>query len=192
MDIISIVFIALGLSMDTFAVGVCEGLSRTKLRISFALSLALCFGFFQAGMAFVGYFAGSFFADFVYSFSNFIAFGLLAVIGGKMICNVIFPKKCNCYDRECSCDTRKRTGFFGLILLGIATSIDALAVGVNFAFLGNVDILFAAGIIGVTTFFVSFFGVYFGKLLGKYLAKYAELAGGIILIVIGIRILFGF
>jgi len=186
MDIISIIFIALGLSMDTFAVGVCEGLSQAKLRLSFALSVALCFGLFQAGMAFIGYFAGSLFADFVYSFSNLLAFGLLAIVGGKMIYNAIFQKK----DNENDAGERK-TGFWGLILLGIATSIDALAIGVNFAIAQNVDIWFAAGIIGLTTFFVSLFGVCFGKLLGKYLAKYAELSGGIILIIIGIRLLFG-
>ena len=187
MDFISIIFIALGLSMDTFAVGVCEGLKQVKLKITFALAVALCFGIFQAGMTLGGYFMGSLFADFVQGVSDYIAFTLLAFIGGKMIYGSLFGKK------DCSSDgcKTKNTTFWGLVLLGLATSIDALAVGVNFAITDSADIIFAGGIIGVTTFLVSFTGVYFGKFLGKYLAKYAELAGGIILILIGIRILLG-
>ena len=180
-------FIALGLSMDAFAVAVCKGLAQTKFRLFLALSVAICFGFFQAAMTTVGYFAGSLFVGHVADFSHWIAFVLLTIIGGKMVYGALSRDK-----RDDGCETKKSSdGFFGLILLGIATSIDALAVGVNFGIGEDVNILFAAGIIGLTTFFISFFGVCFGKLLGKYLAKYAELAGGIILIVIGIQILLG-
>jgi len=185
MNILTIVFIALGLAMDAFAVSVSEGLAQAKIRIRFALSVALCFGIFQAGMTLGGYFAGSLFADFVASFSHWLAFGLLTFVGGRMAYGSLVNWK-----KE-SDKAKRKTGFFGLILLGFATSIDALAVGVNFALGENINILTAAALIGLITFWISLAGVYFGKLLGKYLTKYAELAGGVILIAIGIHILIG-
>ncbi|MCL2838457.1 MAG: manganese efflux pump MntP family protein [Oscillospiraceae bacterium] len=185
MDIITIMLIALGLSMDAFAVATCQGLRKSN--ITFALSVALCFGFFQLAMVSVGYFTGELFAnlEFVTTFSNWIAFGLLSIIGGRMVYSGI-RNKGDCAEND---NVKRSLGFWGLIILGIATSIDALAVGVHFGIDKSVDIWIAAGIVGLTTFLISFAGVYFGKLLGKYLAKYAELAGGIILIGIGIKIL---
>jgi len=174
-------FIALGLSMDAFAVAVTEGLRKN--RASYALAVAVCFGVFQTGMAIIGYFAGSLFADYVVGFSNWIAFGLLFFIGGRMFWSGIQNKS----EEE----EKTATGFWSLIMLGVATSIDSLAVGVNFALSGSVNIWFASGVIGITTFLISLTGVYFGKLLGKFLAKYAEIAGGIILIVIGVSVLLG-
>jgi len=184
MSILTIIFIALGLSADAFAVAVSEGLAHTKIRVRFALLVALCFGIFQAGMTFGGYFAGSLFADFVASFSHWLAFALLVFVGGRMVFGAISNwKKEN--------ESKKTTNFWGLVLLGVATSIDALAIGVNFALDGGVNVGLAASLIGLITFAISLVGVYFGKLLGKYLTKYAELAGGVILIAIGINILVG-
>ena len=185
MDIITITLIALGLSMDAFAVAACQGLQKNN--ITFALSIALCFGFFQLAMVYAGYFTGELFAnfEFVTTFSNWIAFGLLGIIGGRMVYGALRNKD-DCDDNN---NAKRSLGFWGLILLGIATSIDALAVGVHFGIDKSVDILIASGIVGLTTFLISFTGVYFGKLLGKYLAKYAELTGGIILIGIGVKIL---
>jgi len=181
-------FIALGLSMDAFAVAVTEGLRKGRdIHAAFALSVAACFGIFQAAMAFFGYIAGSLFAELVAGFSNWLAFGLLVFIGGRMVFGSIRGRKNEGGESEIS--KNAPLGFWTLIFLGIATSIDSLAVGVNFALDGGVNIAFAAGIIGITTFLVSLAGVCFGKLLGRFLAKYAELAGGIILIGIGIHIL---
>jgi len=201
MNILTIVFIALGLAMDAFAVSVSEGLAQAKIRVRFALSVALCFGIFQAGMTLGGYFAGSLFADFVASFSHWLAFGLLTFVGGRMAYSSLANWKrekarmgiAGSADPNDGHHHARRAplNFFGLILLGFATSIDALAVGVNFALGENINILTAAALIGLITFWISLAGVYFGKLLGKYLTKYAELAGGVILIAIGIHILIG-
>ena len=178
MNLINIILVALGLSMDAFAVSAAKGLRKSNL--TFALSISLCFGLFQAGMAIIGYFAGGLFTGFVVNFHHWIAFGILNVIGINMVCDAVFGKK----------NGVVLISFWGLMLLGVATSIDALAIGVNFAFTGLDNIFLAAGIIGLTTFLVSFIGVFFGKLLGSFLVKYAEIIGGLILIVIGTRILF--
>ncbi|MEG0736352.1 MAG: manganese efflux pump MntP family protein [Longicatena sp.] len=179
MNITSIFLIGIGLSMDAFAVSVAKGmcLAKEDVRKS-ALKLAIYFGFFQGLMPFIGWWVGSYFQELISSVDHWIAFILLGVIGGKMIYDAFHPET-----TECVPLTNKL-----VFLLAIATSIDALAVGVSFAFL-NVDILSAVAIIGITTFVLSFIATFLGNRLGCFLQKYAELLGGSILIIIGLKIL---
>ena len=180
MSLFSLFIIALGLSMDAFAVAVCRGLSMPKLRKDHAGIIALFFGVFQGGMPLIGWFLGYRFADYIREFDHWIAFILLAIIGGNMI------KESFSKDAECEEETHLRIK--ELFIMAIATSIDALAVGVTFAFL-KVDILQAVLLIGATTFILSCGGVYVGNFFGaKYKSK-AEFAGGVILCLLGTKIL---
>jgi putative Mn2+ efflux pump MntP len=170
--------IAVGLSMDAFAVSVCKGLSVKELRPRHALLVGLYFGGFQALMPIVGYLLGYRFEEMIQRWDHWIAFVLLVLIGGNMI-RESFSK-----EEELNDDF----GFKTMLLLAVATSIDALAVGVTFAFL-SVRILPAAGLIGVTTFLLSMAGIWIGRVFGaKYKAR-AERLGGCILILIGLKIL---
>ncbi len=182
MKIYEILLIAIGLSMDAFAVSVCKGLAMGKnTTVSKMCIVGLWFGAFQALMPTLGYFLGSAFASFIGNLDNYIAFILLCLIGINMI-KEAFSKK------EPEDAQSASLGFSVMIILALATSIDALTVGVSFAFL-NVNIVAAALIIGVTTFTLSFVGVKVGGLFGtKYKSK-AELAGGTILILLGIKFL---
>jgi len=172
-----LLLIAVGLSMDAFAVSICKGLSLKKLRARDALLVGLYFGGFQFLMPVIGWALGYRFEHVIESVDHWIAFGLLTVIGVSMIREARQAEEFN-----------DDLSFRTMLLLAIATSIDALAVGVTFAFL-QVRILPAAGLIGVTTFLLSALGVYIGHLFGlKYKAK-AEIAGGVILIFIGVKIL---
>ncbi len=170
--------IALGLSMDAFAVSVCKGLSVKKLSLRHTLIAGAYFGGFQALMPLLGYFLGVQFESLIQSVDHWVAFALLSVIGINMI-------------RESRGDPEELDASFAfkaMLPLAIATSIDALAVGITFAFL-RVDILAAVCLIGATTFILSALGVKIGHVFGaKYKAK-AELAGGIVLIVMGLKIL---
>lgn len=164
--------------MDAFAVSVCKGLSVRQLKLKHALLAGLYFGGFQALMPVIGYFAGSYFADFISAYDHWIVFVLLVFIGGNMI-KEAFEQEENLND---SFD------FKTMLLLAVATSIDALAVGVSFAFL-QVNIIYAAAFIGVITFILSAIGIKIGNVFGsRYKAK-AEIAGGIILILIGFKVL---
>ena len=178
MGIIELVLTAVGLSMDAFAVAVCKGLSMKTLRAKSAFVIALFFGGFQALMPLLGYLLGKQFAAYVTSCGSWIAFGLLAFIGIKMI---IESRKGE--DGE-GCSLRLGE----LLFLSVATSIDAFAVGITFAFL-KVDILPSVLLIGCITFTLSFLGVLAGSRVGQHFASKAELAGGIVLILIGARIL---
>lgn len=178
MDFITILFIGVGLAMDACAVSLAKGMSLDKDKVKkYALILALAFGFFQALMPAIGYFAGSHFADYIQSIDHWIAFILLSLIGINMI-------------KEEKEDEVKihSISFKDILLLAIATSIDALAVGVSFAFL-KVNLWIATTTIGITTFVLSFICVLFGKTLGNLFEKYAEYLGGSILILLGIKIL---
>ena len=170
--------IALGLSMDAFAVSVCKGLSVKKLSLRHTLIAGAYFGGFQALMPLLGYFLGVQFESLIQSVDHWVAFALLSVIGMNMI-------------RESRGDPEELDASFAfkaMLPLAIATSIDALAVGITFAFL-QVDILVAVCLIGATTFILSALGVKIGHVFGaKYKAK-AQLAGGIVLIVMGLKIL---
>ena len=179
MGLVELFLIAVGLSMDAFAVSVCKGLSLGKIKLKHMIIAGLWFGGFQGLMPAIGYFFGNFFADFVNSYAHWIAFGLLAIIGGNMI-KESFDKDEECMD--CSMCASK------MLPLAVATSIDAMAVGVSFAFM-QVQIVWAVLFIGVVTFILSGIGVKVGSIFGtKYKSK-AELAGGIVLIAIGLKIL---
>lgn len=196
MTLTELFIIAVGLSMDAFAVSICKGLSLKKLRIKDALIVGLYFGIFQGGMPLIGYFLGVQFQDKITSFDHWIAFILLGIIGFNMIkesrekepssdlaAKEVSVEKVNSTEVE-----ENPLRFKEMIVLAIATSIDALAIGVTFAFL-KVDIIPAVSFIGVTTFVLSMIGVKIGNIFGaKYKSK-AELAGGIILIAMGFKIL---
>ncbi len=178
MGFIELLLIAVGLSMDAFAVSVCKGLSVKKVGVKHAALAGLYFGGFQFLMPVIGYLLGFRFESVIESIDHWVAFVLLAFIGGNMI-KESFGKA-----EELNDDFGVKT----MLLMAIATSIDALAVGITFAFL-EVQILPAAGLIGVTTFLLSFVGIYIGNAFGTRYKSRAELAGGIILVVIGVKIL---
>lgn len=178
MSLIELFILAVGLSMDAFAVSVCKGLSLGKIKAKHMCIAGTWFGGFQALMPLIGYFLGSFFAEMIEKYDHWVAFVLLAIIGGNMI-KESFGKD---EKVDSSMDVKS------MLLLAIATSIDALAVGVTFAFL-QVQIVPAVSFIGVITFIFSAVGVKIGSLFGaKYKSK-AELFGGIVLVLIGIKIL---
>ena len=174
--------IGVGLSADAFAVAVCQGLNMRRLSLRQAFIIALFFGGFQALMPYVGWLATSFVEDIVSEFSHWISFALLAFIGGKMIYEALTEK-----DERCDCKTIK-LDYKQLVILAIATSIDALAAGVAFA-LDGTNIYFAITVIGLTTFALSFAGVAVGNKFGTIYQKKAEIAGGVVLVIIGIKIL---
>lgn len=184
MDIVSIILIAIGLAMDAFAVSIVSGITLQKPRASQAIVFGLFFGAFQFIMPLIGWYAGSYFTGYIELYAHWVAFLLLAIIGLKMIIESLK----NGIDEENKENNNIMT-IQNLTLLAIATSIDALAVGVSFAAL-NTNILFAAAIIGVIAFFFSYCGVLLGKRLGILVGKKMETVGGIILVIIGLKILF--
>ena len=179
MEIFEIVVIGIGLAMDAFAVSVCKGLSMKKIDWKKVIIIAVYFGLFQALMPVLGYFLGSAFSSFVQKVDHWIAFILLALIGGNMI------KESTDDEVEKRND---RIDIKTMVLLAIATSIDALAIGVTFAFF-KTDLLKAVTLIGLITFVLSILGVKIGNRFGDKFQNKAELAGGIILIIIGLKIL---
>ena len=180
MSLLELSLLAVGLSMDAFAVSICIGLTMQKGTLKKALIVGLYFGIFQGGMPLIGYFAASLFADKIIHFDHWIAFGLLCFLGGRMIAGS-FQKE--------EIDTKPRsTGPKQMLPLAVATSIDAMAVGVSFAFL-KVSIVPAVSFIGVTTFVISVAGVKIGNVFGAKFKSKAEFAGGAILILIGFKIL---
>ena len=180
MKLISLLIIAVGLSMDAFAVSICKGLSICKVRPKNVLSAALWFGGFQALMPVLGYYLGVSFADFVSSVDHWIAFVLLAIIGGKMLKES--------FEKDESCEVDPDFSFKTMLAMAVATSIDALAVGVSFAFL-KVNIWTAVLLIGVITGAFSAAGIYIGNLFGSKYKSKAEFAGGFILVAMGLKIL---
>ena len=183
MSFFEIFMIGIGLSMDAFAVSICKGLNMRKLDKTQTLIIALFFGGFQALMPFIGWLLGKQFESYITSFDHWIAFILLAFIGGKMIWDVL---KGGEEETETAGDSS--LDIKELFVLAIATSIDALAVGISFAFL-QVNITSAITIIGCTTFVISAAGVFIGHKFGNKYEDKASLAGGIILIFIGLKIL---
>ena len=179
MGVWELLLTAAALSMDAFAVAICKGLSVKKVRIGNSLTVGAYFGGFQALMPLIGFLLGSAFRSLIENIDHWIAFGLLALIGANMI-REAFSKD----EEELDCSFC----FKSMFPLAIATSIDALAVGVGFAVI-EVNIIPAVAFIGVITFALSAAGVYLGNIFGaKYKSK-AELAGGIVLVLIGIKIL---
>lgn len=179
MGILEILLIAVGVSMDAFAVSICKGLSVSKIRPEHPLTVALWFGGFQALMPVLGYFVGVSFADFVESVDHWIAFILLGIIGVNMI-KESFSQDCEVSSPDFS--------FRTMLAMAVATSIDAFAIGVSFAFL-RVNIWKAILIIGLTTAAFSAFGLMIGNVFGSRFRSKAEFAGGLILVAMGIRIL---
>ncbi len=189
MDIISLLAISVALSMDAFSVSICKGLATKKFSLKTALLCGLWFGGFQALMPIIGYFLGVQFEHLITSFDHWIAFGLLLVIGVNMIREALSEEDSTDDGQqpttECSCSN---TGFKTMLMMAIATSIDALAVGVSFAFL-SVDLWKSVAVIGITTFLFSFAGVRIGNIFGSRYSKAAEITGGVILILLGCKIL---
>lgn len=183
MGFVELFLIGVGLSMDAFAVAICKGLNmRGKINFKHAGIIALFFGGFQAIMPLIGYFLGIGFEKYITRIDHWIAFILLCFIGGKMIVEAI--KEWNEVDKQ----EEDRLDIKELFVLAVATSIDALAVGITFAFL-NVNIWSAISIIGATTFVLSIIGVVIGNKFGSKYKSKAELVGGIILVLIGAKIL---
>lgn len=180
MSIWELLILAVGLAMDAFAVSICKGLSVKDVKIKHMVSAGLYFGGFQALMPIIGYLLGVNFKHLIEHFDHWIAFALLVLIGGNMIREALGKDE----EEELNASFGPKT----MLPLAVATSIDALAVGVTFAFL-QVQIVPAVGFIGIITFLLSFLGVKIGNVFGmKYKSK-AELAGGIILVLIGLKIL---
>ncbi len=180
MSIPTVILIAMGLSMDAFAVAVTSGFTVTRLKVGHAMRIALFFGVFQAVMPIVGWLAGSGLKEVVKGVDHWIAFALLSAIGAKMIYE---SRKLNKAGDKADC-----LKLVVLLTLAVATSIDALAVGLSLSFL-KVEILAPSAIIGAVTFLMSFAGVYIGKKFGHFFESKLEVAGGLILIGIGLKIL---
>ncbi|MBA4312686.1 MAG: hypothetical protein C0417_08655 [Chlorobiaceae bacterium] len=181
MDNISIIFIAFGLSMDAVAVAVSMGLSINSLRIKHGILIGLFFGVFQAVMPVIGWITGKSLQNIIVGVDHWVAFGLLTLIGAKMIYESVKPNPDG--------DNIKSLTVRVLLILSIATSIDAFAIGISFAIL-QISIITPILIIGGITFLLSFLGVGLGKHVGYLFSKKIEIVGGVILILIGVKILF--
>lgn len=181
MNLAELFIIAVGLSMDAFAVSVCKGLAMRKCTVKKACIVGLYFGIFQAGMPLIGYVLGVQFKDVITSIDHWIAFVLLGIIGANMIREALGEED-ECTTGNDALDVKTMVG------LAVATSIDALAVGVTFAFL-SVEIVPAVSFIGIVTFAISAAGVKIGNVFGGRYKSKAELAGGVILILMGTKIL---
>ena len=181
MSLAELFVIAVGLSMDAFAVSVCKGLSVQQMKLSHALTCGVYFGGFQGLMPLIGYLLGSQFEEAIVSIDHWVAFVLLGLIGLNMI-KESREDECEACSMDCSFDVK------AMIPLAIATSIDALAVGVSFAFM-QVNIAWAVLFIGVITFTLSAIGVKVGSIFGSKYKSKAELAGGLVLVAIGLKIL---
>lgn len=179
MEVFEIILIALGLGMDSFAVAICKGLAMKKMNLKKAIIIGIYFGAFQAVMPIIGYFLGINFQNVIVSIDHWIAFILLGGIGANML-KEAFSKEEDNFDDSVNLKT--------MLVLAIATSIDALAVGITFAFL-QVNIILAVSIIGVMAFTLSIVGVKLGSLFGDKFEKQAEILGGTILILMGVKIL---
>lgn len=183
MVFLELFLMGVGLSMDAFAVSICKGLSMRKVNRQQTLVIGLFFGGFQALMPFIGWLLGSQFEQYITGIDHWIAFVLLGYIGGKMILEALKPAEPDeIGEMDAPLDLKEMLG------LAVATSIDALAVGITFAFL-DYPIAPAISIIGVTTFSISVCGVYVGNFFGNKYKNRAEFAGGLILVLLGLRIL---
>lgn len=178
MSLLDLFILSFALAMDAFAVAICKGLAMKRARAKNALIIALYFGFFQAAMPLIGYFLGYSFRSYIVHVDHWIAFALLTVLGIRMIKES--------FDESCEADDS--INYKIMFMLAIATSIDAFAVGITFAFL-NVNIYLAIALIGLVTFLLSFLGVGLGNYFGYRYKKYAERFGGLVLIILGLRIL---
>ena len=181
MEVFTIIVIAVGLAMDAFAVSVAAGAAERKLHIRHAMRMAIFFGAFQAVMPLIGWLAGEGFKDSIAAYDHWVAFGLLALVGGKMIFESFKLKD----DKDSAVDPTK---VLVVLTLAVATSIDALAVGVTLSLVTD-SILFAVVTIGVITFVLSLAGIRIGMKVGHFFENKIEIFGGVILLLIGIKIL---
>ena len=176
--------LAVGVSMDAFAVSVCKGLCMKKSSLKASATCGIWFGGFQALMPLIGFYLGTLFADYIKAFDHWVAFVLLAFIGANLLKDAFTKEECECCDAS-GADLSVKTMF----VMAIATSIDALAVGISLAMAGNVNIFTAVSLIGVFTFFMSAVGVQLGNIFGSRFEKPAQISGGVILIFLGAKIL---
>lgn len=185
MGIGELFLLAVGLSMDAFAVSVCKGLAMKKVTLKAEATCGLWFGGFQMLMPIIGFFLGSLFAEAIEAFDHWVAFGLLVIIGINMLKEALEKENESGDNPEKDADLSVKTMF----LMAVATSIDALAVGISLAMVGSVNIWLAAAFIGICTCLLSALGVKIGNVFGSRYEKKAELAGGVILILLGVKIL---
>lgn len=176
--------LAIGVSMDAFAVSICKGLATKKAGLREMSACGIWFGGFQALMPLIGFFLGTLFAAAIEAFDHWVAFALLALIGGNMLKEAFTKEEC-----ECCNDQNSDFGAKTMFVMAIATSIDALAIGVSMALAGDVNIWIAIALIGATTCLTSALGVKIGNIFGSKFEKKAQMAGGIILILLGLKIL---
>ena len=179
-----LLLLAVGVSMDAFAVSICKGLAMKKATLKAGLTCGIWFGGFQALMPLIGYFLGVLFADAIEAIDHWVAFVLLGFIGFNMLKEAFSKDDCDCC-AEHDADLSPKTMF----VMAVATSIDALAVGISLAMAGNVNIVAAVTLIGLFTCGMSAVGVKIGNIFGSRFEKKAQLAGGIILILLGLKIL---
>jgi len=184
MGILELLLLAVGVSMDAFAVSICKGLAMKKATVKGCMTCGLWFGGFQALMPTLGFFLGTLFAEAIEAIDHWVAFVLLAIIGINMLKEAVDKQECGCCE-EHNADLSVKTMF----VMAVATSIDALAVGISLAMAGNVNIWLAAIFIGICTCGFSAVGVKIGNVFGSRFEKKAQLAGGVILIFIGLNIL---
>lgn len=178
MSLWELFILAVGLSMDAFAVSICKGLSLGKIKVKHMCIAGIWFGGFQALMPLIGYFLGNMFSEFITKYAHWVAFALLLFLGGSMIKEAFGKEE----EVDAAMDVKN------MFLLAVATSIDALAVGVTFAFL-QVQIVPAVSFIGVVTFVFSAVGVKIGSIFGAKYSSKAQFCGGLILILIGVKVL---
>ena len=182
MGLAELILLAFGLSMDAFAVSICKGLSMRKASLKAGAICGAWFGGFQALMPLIGFFLGTLFADVIEAFDHWVAFGLLAIIGINML-KEAFEKGCECEQQDADLSAKS------MFVMAVATSIDALAVGISLAMAGDTNIYIAIALIGVITFAMASVGVKIGNVFGSRFEKKAQIAGGVILILLGIKIL---
>ena len=185
MGFIELFLLAVGLSMDAFAVSICKGLAMKKADAKGMATCGIWFGGFQGLMPLLGFFLGTLFAEAIEAFDHWVAFGLLGIIGINMLKEAFEKEGCDCECKENDADLSVKTMF----VMAVATSIDALAVGISLAMAGQVNIWIAIILIGITTFVLSAVGVKVGSIFGGKFEKKAQFAGGVILICLGIKIL---
>ena len=179
-----LLLLALGVSMDAFAVSICKGLAMKKATLKEGAICGAWFGGFQAMMPLIGFFLGALFAEAIQAIDHWVAFVLLAFIGANML-KEAFGKEAEC----CECDNNADLSVKTMFIMAVATSIDALAVGISLAMAGNVNIVAAVALIGAFTFVMSAIGVKVGNVFGSKFEKKAQMAGGFILILLGTKIL---
>ena len=180
-----LLLLAVGVSMDAFAVSICKGLAMKRATPGAMLTVGGWFGGFQALMPLIGFFLGTLFAAAIEAVDHWVAFALLGFIGFNMLKEAFEKEECCCCQEEHNADLGAKTMF----VMAVATSIDALAVGISLAMAGGVNIWVSVALIGLTTFSFSAVGVKIGSLFGAAFQKKAQLAGGLILVLIGVKIL---